>query len=199
MRVGFDADGGRIKTDVDGVVLDRGFLSHLIVAAADAIATSATAVHAAIALADAATTKVTTNITNPKVPRALQVKGNAAGIAGDVVIKGTNFAGEAIEETIVAADATAVNGTKAFKTVTEITVPARTAEGDTISVGFCDVLGLPDKLALNTVLLAYHDGTKEAAAPTVTVSTDHLEDNTVDLGTALSGKQVDVVYIKFGE
>jgi hypothetical protein len=195
LRPGYNPKGARIKTDVEGVVVDRAFLAHITVAEADAVATSNTAVHAAINLADGATTKVTTAITNPKVPRALIVKGNAAGVAGDVVIKGTNYLDEAIEETIVAADAGAVSGTKAFKTVTEITVPARTAPGDTISIGFCDKLGLPYLLAHNTVIASYHDNALEGTPATVAVSATAIESNTVDLNTALNGKQVDIYVI----
>ena len=51
-------------------------------------AVSATAIHAAVTLADGEETEVTDEITNPDVPRVLAVKGNAAGITGDVVIEG---------------------------------------------------------------------------------------------------------------
>lgn len=186
--------GQRINTDAPNVACDRGFIAHFVVAAAAAVAASNTAVHAAIALTEAAQ-DITTNITNPAVPRALRIKGNQAGVAGNVVIEGTNYAGEAITETIAANGANAVEGNKAFKTVTKITVPVLVGEGDTISVGFNDKLGLPYKLAHNTVLAAYHNNTLEGTAPTVTVSAADLESNTIDLNTALNGKQVDAYLI----
>lgn len=187
--------GQVIQTDAPTVSCDRGFLAHYRVVAAAAVAASDTAVHAAITLADAATTTVTTAITNPATPRALRIKGNAAGITGNVVITGTNYADEAITETIAASGAGAVEGNKAFKTVTQIVVPARTQAGDTISIGFNDKLGLPYKLAHNTVLAAYLDNAKEGTAPTVTVSATALESNTMDLNSALSGKVVDAYLI----
>lgn len=187
--------GQKIQSDVIGVNLDRAFLARFQVAAADAVAASNTAVHAAITLADGATTDVTTAITNPKVPRGIRIKGNAAGIAGNVVIEGTNYLDAAITETIVANGANAVDGAKAFKTVTKITVPARNAEADTISIGFSDILGLPYKLAHNTVLEAFLNNTKEAVAPTITVSTTAIESNTIDLNSALNGSAVDAYLI----
>lgn len=195
--VAFDpTKGQKIKTAAKAVKLDRAFLAHMQVSAADAVVASNTAVHAAVTLPDADTLEVTTAITNPAYPRALRVKGNASGIAGNVVIEGTNIADEAITETIALSGATAVEGNKAFKTVTKITLPAKTnASGDTVSVGFNEKLALPYKLAHNTVLAAYLDNTKEGTAPTVTTSTTALESNTIDLNTALSGKVVDVYLI----
>jgi hypothetical protein len=187
--------GQTITTDAQDVVCDRSFISHYQVAAADAVAASDTAVHAAITLPTSGTTTVNTSITNPAVPRALRIKGNAAGITGNVVITGTNYNGDVITETIVANGASAVEGNKAFKTVTQIVVPTRTQASDTISIGFNEKLGLPYLLAHNAVLFAYLDNAKEGTAPTVTVSTTVLESNTIDLNTALSGKIVDVYLV----
>jgi hypothetical protein len=183
--------GQRIQSDA-GVAVDRAFLANYKVLAADAVATSNTAVRAAVTLG-AAAQDVTTEIVNPATPRNLIVKGNAAGIVGDVVIEGTNYAGEAITETIALNASTAVEGNKAFRTVTKITLPAKTnASGDTVSVGFGNKLGLPYKLAHNTVLLAFLDNAKEGTAPTVTVSATALESNTAKLNSALNGKDVNL-------
>jgi hypothetical protein len=54
---------------------------------------------------------------------------------------------------------------------------------------------LPYKLAHNTVDVAYVNNVKESTAPTVVVSSDAIESNTVDLNTSLSGKVVDI-YLK---
>ena len=194
-RVGYDPRLGRIKTDAPGIVLDRAFLAHFQVSAADAVTASDTGVHAAIALTAAVQT-VSTAITNPAVPRNIRIKGNAAGIAGNVTIHGTNYAGEVITETLALNGASVVEGAKAFKTVTQIDLPAETHAGtDTVSAGWGDILGLPYKLSHNTVLATYHDNTLEGTAPTVTVSATALESNTVDLNTALNGKQIDIYLI----
>jgi len=184
--------GQEIQSDVKGVNLDRGFIAHF--SAANPAAASVTAILAATALT-ASTQVITTGITQPDYPRALQIKGNQAGITGNVVIEGTNYAGEAITETIAANGSNAVSGNKAFKTVTKITLPAKNADGDTISVGTTGKLGLPYKLAHNTVLAAYLNNTKEGTAPTVTTSTTALEGNTILLSSALNGTKVDVYLI----
>jgi hypothetical protein len=120
-------------------------------------APSETNVLAATALADGSTTTVTTDITNPDFPRALQIKGNAGGISGNVVITGTNIRGETITDTIVANGASAVEGVKAFKSVTSILLPARNAGGDTISVGVIDELGL-QSIPWSTDVESEHSG-----------------------------------------
>lgn len=187
--------GQRLKTDARGVFADRAFLAHYQVSAAAAVAASNTAVHEAVTLADGATTEVITAITSPAIPRALRIKGSVAGITGNVVIEGTDYNGDAISETIAANGANAVEGNKAFRTVTKITVPARNAEGNTISIGFNDKLGLPYKLAHDTVIAAYLDNILESSAPTVVTSASALSSNTIDLTSALAGKVVDVYLI----
>lgn len=184
--------GQKIQTDVPEVTCDRAFLAHFKVSAAHAVAASNTGVHAAMVLADGVESWMSLGITSPDVPRAIRIKGNAAGIAGEVTIEGTNYLAEEIEEVIIAVDATVVDGNKAFKTVTRIGIPARTTAGDTVSIGWNDKLGLPYKLAHNTVLAAYLDNTKEGTAPAVTVSATDIENNTIALNTPLSGKVVDV-------
>ena len=61
---------------------------------------------------------------------------------------------------------------------------------DRVSVGTTDALGLPYKLAHNTVQAAYLNNTKDAGV-TVTVSATAMESNTIDLTSALNGKAVD--------
>lgn len=198
----FNPNLGQImQTDVGpSVTVDQGYIAHLTIAAAAATVASTTGIHAAVT-DNGAQQVVTTGITQPSVPRALSA--TAGGTAGDikaiqVTIAGTNYAGEAITETLPAFTvdtAGTVQGSKAFKTVTSITIPAHDGTGATTAVGFNEKLGLPDKLAANTVIAAIFDGTREATAPTVTASATALESNTVDLNTALNSKQVDIYYI----
>lgn len=183
--------GQRMQTDVPKVSVDRAFLAHFQVSAANAVAASNTGVHAAIALTDAVQS-VTTAITNPAVPRSIIVKGNQAGVAGDVIITGTNYADEVITETIALNANTAVEGAKAFKTVTQIDLPVQVNAGtDTVSVGWGEKLGLPYRLAHNTLLKTYLGNTLEATAATVLTSATALEGNTIDLNSALNGSVVD--------
>lgn len=188
------------QTDSTGVEVTRGFISRLTVTAASAVAASATGVHAAVT-DDGSEQTITTSITDPAVPR--NVTATAGGTAGDikaiqVTVEGTNYADEVISEDLPAFTADtpgAVVGSKAFKTITSITIPAHDGTGATTSIGWGDKLGLPDKLPANTVLLAALGGTKEGTAPTVAVSSSAIESNTVDLNSALNGSQVDIYYI----
>jgi len=136
-------------------------------------------------------TEVTEFAGQPDVPRNLTVKGNDANVTGNVVIEGLNAGGEAITETIALNGATAVAGTKAFAIVTKVTLPTwDTADTERVRIGLGAKLGLPAALSRNTVLAAFLDNVREATAPTVTVSADNLEDNTVTLASALDGSDV---------
>ncbi len=123
-RVGYDPKKGRIKTDAPGVSIDRGFLAHYHVAAADASAESDTAVMALTALG-AAAASVTSNLTNPAVPRNIKADASA-NITTNVKIHGTDFAGKTISEELTLTGTTAVAGDLAFKTITKVDLPART-------------------------------------------------------------------------
>lgn len=92
-------------------------------------------IHAAITLPPSGTTVVTTAITQPNFTRRLKIVGNASGISAAVTFIGTDYAGNALSETINASDTSYVSTLHAFKTLTSITVGARNAPGDTIAVG----------------------------------------------------------------
>lgn len=299
--------GQIIQSDVPGVNPDRAFLSHLVYENPAAADDDGIAV---INLGGEAKT-VTTGIENPDVPRCLSVGGSVAGISGEVVITGKNYAGETITETLTVNGTTADATEKAFASIDSIAVPQQVntpaqqtetitissgcsqdgdltvtitaaalgddspasvtvpvttalndvtkvaeaivaalnaddtvsaaftasneagvitltanepADNDTslaiainagstgvtagsstngtsgapydqIKVGFIDVLGMPYCLAHNTVLAAYLNNVLESTAPTVTTSATAVESNTIDLNSALNGKQVDVYLI----
>jgi len=192
--------GQKIQTDVDGVAVDRSFMAHFQVPAASAVLGTAAAAHAAIACA-VTPVVVTTAFTNPAAPR--NVTATAGGTAGDikavqVVVEGTNYADEVITETLPAFTvdtAGIVTGSKAFKTITKVTIPAMDGAGATVTIGFGAKLGLPYKLTHNTVLHAFLDNAREGTAPTVTVSATALESNTITLNSALNAKIVDAYLI----
>jgi len=132
-------------------------------------AASATTVHAAVTLTAAAQT-VTTSITNPDFPRILSITGNAGGIAGNVVISGTDIRGNAISNTIALNGSSTVNGTKAFASVTSIVLPIKTnGSGDTVSIGISDKLGLEMIPDVAVAISAHHDAVLEGTLPAITV------------------------------
>ncbi|WEK00603.1 MAG: hypothetical protein P0Y59_02610 [Candidatus Sphingomonas phytovorans] len=136
-------------------------------------------------------TVVTVLAGQPDVPRGLTVKGSDANVTGNVVIEGTNAGGAAISETIALNAANVVAGSKAFRTVTKVTLPKyAVANTERVRIGLAAKLGLPVRLSRNTVIAAYLAGAREATAPTVTVSATVLETNTVTLASALNGTAV---------
>lgn len=145
---------------------------------------------------------VTTVITSPVTPRNITATtdGTAADIkAVQVIIEGTNMNDEVITETLPAFTVntkTTVVGNKAFKTLTKYTVPAHDGLAATTATGWGDKLGLPYKLERNTLLYkhTYLNNVVEATDPTVAVSATLIENNTIDLNSALNGTQVDAEF-----
>jgi len=197
----FNPNLGQImQSHVPGTNVDAAYVAHFHVAAADALVSDTDGVHAAINCSADTTIVVTTEFTNPSIPRNITatVAAEAADVgnikAVKVKITGTNANGDVITEELdafTADTAGSVLGDKAFATVTKVEIPAMDGAGVSVTIGFGEKLGLPYKLSHNTVLAAYHDNTLEAVAATVTVSATALEDNTIDLNTALNGKVVD--------
>lgn len=158
-------------------------------------AVSATGVLAATALT-VETQSITTGITNPDVPRTVTVKGNAAGIVGNVVITGTNILDEEISDTIALNGTTEVEGIKAFKTVTQIDFPAETHAGtDTVSVGIAKKIGLPHIVEYSGMLLVkLFNGSADTG--TLAVDAYEIEKNLFALNGSPDGsKLVDLYYL----
>lgn len=122
-RIGYNPANVRIKSDA-GVTVDKAFLAHLQVAAASAVALDADGVLGLTNLGATAQT-ITTGLTDPAVPRGLSVVGNVSGVAGNVVITGTNYKGEVITETLALNAATPRLGAKAFRSVTSVVLPVQ--------------------------------------------------------------------------
>lgn len=190
------------QTDVSGLVIERASgPAKLHLTAEQAAAAVTTAVHAAHT-DDGSPEVLTTGITNPPYPR--NITATAGGTAGDVkaiavVIEGTNFLDEVITETLPAFTVDTpgtVAGSKAFKTVTKITIPAHDGTGATTAIGFGDICGLPYVIAEKFVVLAaYHNDIREGTLPTVVTDDDEIEKNTFDLSTALNGSVVDLYFV----
>jgi hypothetical protein len=139
---------------------------------------------------------ITSGLNTPEVPR--NITATAGGTAGDikaiqVVITGTNAEDQVITETLPAFTVDTpgtVSGAKAFKTVTQVVIPAHDGLGATTAIGFGEVLGIGHRLTRTTVHRAYLNGVLEGTAPTALSSATVLESNTVDLNSALSSTPV---------
>lgn len=185
--------GQTIKTDA-GNSVDRAFIAHYTIAAADADAAAAAYIEAATVLdALTETTVLAAGLAaQPPTPRVLSITGDAAGSVGDVVITGTDAAGAVLTETITGIGANAVLGTKAFATITSIVFPIGDG-ASTISVGISDKFGIPYKLPNDgSVLVILNGGTATTCAATSNFSTTVLADNFIDPTAALAAARIDV-------
>jgi len=147
-------------------------------------------------LADTATKTtaqtVTTFAAQPACARNITVK--SGGTAGDlkaskIIVYGRNMADMDITEEVAVTLDTAVDftGSKAFKTITRVEIPAQDGTGATIRVGWGVKFGLPFVLAAAPLVWAQENGAL-AAAPTLAVDEDELEKNVVSFNTAPNGK-----------
>lgn len=119
-RVPFNPKIGAIKTDAGNFSVDRAFLAHYSVKPA---AASTTDILPFTKLSSAAQAGVLPAGAIPDAPRNVQVDANNSGVKKDIKVYGTNFAGEAIDETIKTNETTAAAGTKAFASITKIDLP----------------------------------------------------------------------------
>lgn len=127
---------------------------------------------------------------------AATTEGNIKAVK--VKVYGTNILGEEIDEELPAFTvdtAGSVVGSKAFATVTKVTVPAMDGTGVTVDIGWGDKLGLPVLLDHNAVLYAVKNHVRETTAPTVGYSSTDIESNTIDLYNDLDGKEVEVYFV----
>jgi hypothetical protein len=137
--------------------------------------------------------------TQPDVARNITATTTGTGgnvLAVQVVVTGTDLSGAVITETLPAFSAgslTTVTGSKAFATVTNITVPA-TGASTNVAIGTGSKLGLHHRLPHNSVVFAFLSNVREGTAPTVATDATNLSGNTATLNSALNGTIVDIYY-----
>lgn len=129
------------------------------------------------------------------VPRALTVVGSA-GADHVVTVTGTDVYGNVMVENLTVNADTPVAGKKAFKTITTVDVAAGAA-GDTIDLGWGDVLGLPVFLPGTAYVLgeledgaAASSGTVVAGVSSAATATTGDVRGTYDPNSAADGDKV---------
>lgn len=130
------------------------------------------------------------------VPRGIVIDGtDAADTTQTLTIYGTDEYGEAVVETIASNGTTAVNGKKAFKTVTRVAASA--AYAGSVFVGSSDVLGLPFFLADGDLVIkemdddaAVTNGTFVAGVLSEATATTGDVRGTYDPNSATDGSKV---------
>ncbi len=143
---------------------------------------------------------ITTGFTDPPTPRVLTA--TSAGTAGDigaiqVTVNGTDEFDEVLQEVMpvfTVDTATTVTGSKVFKTITSVVIPAHDGTGATTSFGLGDTLGLGVLLTRNSVLATFFNGVLESTLPTVNFNSTDIESNSILLNSALDGSAVLVDY-----
>lgn len=155
-----------------------------------AAAASATGIHAAITMTEAAQPGIVADITQPDFPRVLTVTGGHADCAGKVTIHGTDIDDNVISDEITQNGVATVAGVKAFKSVTSLDIPARSsANTPTVTIGTAAVFGLPLVLpSVDCVETCAVDGVAEAVT-SVVINTD-IAKNVAASTTAPNGTRV---------
>lgn len=176
-----------------------------------AAAGTTTAILAATAGASTPQT-ITTNITQPDLPRviSLTIGGSAAGVqSSSILVNGMNFEGKPITETfnVPAGTTGTINGTKAFRTITSVVIPAQVGTSATFAIGTLNIFGTKHRLFKNnTTVKVYHatgvgvsgyTGLTLQGVPTVTASGKDLELNTVQPLTAPDGTKFFIIAYVF--
>lgn len=135
-------------------------------------------------------------LAQPDVPRNVVI--TPGGTTGDIeacviVVNGTNYFNQSISEdfTFIADQATAVTGSKAFKSITSVVFPANCESGGfaaTWSIGQGEKIGLKRCMddagswAWSSVAGAY-----ESTRATVAANASAIESNTADFNGAMNG------------
>ena len=141
-------------------------------------------------------------------PRNVEVDfgGTTADVAaGTISVSGTNARDASISENIavIANQATASVGSKAFKTVSQVVWPAQDGLAATASVGHGSKLGLHKLQKYNSiggnaavgtgVIYDTLSATREGTAPTVTANPSNIESNTCLFNTAIAATKTYIV------
>ena len=163
----------------------------------DLLAADTDYVHAAIT-GTGAEQEITTNITNPDVPRNISIT-NSANSTGVVTITGVDAKGNAITEDITIVTGGTAYGDKAFSIVSKITIPAGVANPDTISVGVSDKLGLSNIVYKTGDVYKVKVNNADATgqfnmAADVDVTNDTVDMSSLDAGGITAGDDITIYY-----
>lgn len=132
---GYDPTRGQWLKNGGAMRVDRAFIAHHQILAADADAAAADYILAAKAVTGVVQAFDTGDFTaQPGAPRVLSITGDAAGQTGNVLITGTDANGAALTDTIALNGAATVSGDEAFASVTAVTFPAARYQSGGITV-----------------------------------------------------------------
>ena len=184
--------GQKIQSNVGGATQDASYIAHLQWTALEAIVAAAASLKAATAVsADSTATLIPTAQPSCAKNVSLTVGGTAGSIkAVQGKVYGIDLNDVEITEDLPAFTvdtAGTVTGSKAFKAVTKVEIPAMDGAGVTVSIGHGEKLGLPYLLPCSTILFGSKAAVREITDPTVAYSATVLSSNTIDFDSALDG------------
>ena len=116
---------------------------------------------------------ITSGITNPDFPRVLEIDSDGAA-SGDVVITGKNIRAEVVTDTIALNGTNAVGGVVAFKSITSIQLPVKSAS-ESVFVGWLDKLGLQEIPYSTSVLSEVSGNSDDTGGAVLTRDSDEIE------------------------
>lgn len=158
-----------------------------------------------IAQASSSTTETLVTSFLHLVDVARNVTITSAGVATDlenctITVSGKNMLGASITEdfSVTANTSVSATGSKAFKSLTSISIPAACqsgAAGATFSIGMGEKLGVSRCLDnAGDILFSLYNGAKEGTAPTMVIDNDEVEKNTADFNGTMDGSADFVLY-----
>ena len=155
----------------------------------DTLVASTTAIHAAI-IGTGAELEVTTAITNPDVVRNSSITTtNVTSPSGNVTITGVDAKGNSTTEDIAISAGSTAYGSKAFATVSKITIPAGVTADDTVAIGISDKLGLSNIIYASCDVYKVKKNNADTAIGTVNTTYD-----TVDCANITGGDDFTIWY-----
>jgi hypothetical protein len=145
------------------------------------------------AVSNSVTTTATEFLAQPDVARTITVLpvGTTNSVpAGDVVITGTDIAGNVITDALPFAEnaTAATESVKAFASITSILFPIQDGTGITYDVGWGKKLGLPHKRGAISAIVKLFDGAADTG--TETVNATDLAKNLFNLNGTPDGEKV---------
>lgn len=149
------------------------------------------------------TTNISTFLAQPDVPRNITITTGGTTTdckAATVTVTGTNIFGATITEglSVTADQAGTSTGAKAFRSISQVSVPAQDGAGCTYSIGVGNALGLKRCMEkAGHLLMSTFNGVYESTRATCVADNDEVEKNTCTINGTLDGaKDVEIFFFQ---
>ena len=138
---------------------------------------------------------VTTELTDPDVPRELTITANESDMNTNVYLVGTDAAGAVLNAAVTMNGSATIASGKAFKTLGAVVFPCQKDADESVQIGKSVKLGLPHLLDAATLLLVKNFD-KSTDAGSLAVSATVLASNLYSVAGSMNGsKRVELFYL----